>query len=184
MHVALNQAKTESLAVIDHLKHAFSQVQAGRASTALVEDLMVESYGSMMPLKSVATINTPDASTIMIQPWDKGLVSAVEKSIQTSPLGLNPQVNGLSILIPIPKPTEEKRKSLVKTIKQITEDSKVTLRTIRHEALNQLKKEKEDGTLPEDMLFGYEKELQKIIDENNQILDDLAERKSQEVMTI
>lgn len=184
MHSSLSHAKMESQAALDHLKHAFSQIQAGRASTALVEGLMVDSYGSTMSLKSVATINTPDTSTIVIQPWDKGLVANIEKAIQTSPLGLNPQVNGLSILIPIPKPTEEKRKSLVKTLKQITEDSKVTLRNIRHEALSQLKEEKEAGTLPEDVYFGYEKELQKIIDEGNKTMDDLAEKKSQEIMTI
>ncbi len=184
MHTAISQAKNEIQAAVDHLKHAFSQIQAGRASTALVEDLMVESYGSMMSLKSVATINTPDASTIVIQPWDKSLVSAIEKTIQTSPLGLNPQVNGLSLLIPIPKPTEEKRKSLVKTLKQITEDSKVTLRNIRHEALAKLKQEKEDGVLPEDQFFGLEKDLQKVIDDSNKMLDDLADKKSQEIMTI
>ncbi|MBI4836010.1 MAG: ribosome recycling factor [Candidatus Abawacabacteria bacterium] len=184
MHVALQQAKATSGQAIDHLKHAFSQIQAGRASTALVEDIMVESYGSMMSLKSVATINTPDASTISIQPWDKGLVSAIEKAIQTSPLGLNPQSNSSGLIIPIPKPTEEKRKNLVKTVKQISEDSKVTLRNARHEALNMLKKEKEAGTLPEDMFFQQEKELQKLIDEGNQVVDELTEKKSAEIMTI
>lgn len=184
MHPSLIQAKSASQQALEHLKHAFSQIQAGRASTALVEDLMVESYGSMMPLKSVATIQTPDASTISIQPWDKGLAASIEKAILTSSLGLNPQNNGGNILLPIPKPTEEKRKNLVKTIKQQAEDSKVTLRTIRHEALTDLKQEKEAGTLPEDMFFGLEKELQKLIDELNKQVDEMVEKKSGEIMTI
>lgn len=184
MHPALMNAQSASKQAMEHLKHSFGQIQAGRATPALVEDLMVESYGSMMTLKSVASITTPDASTITVQPWDKGLVSNIEKAIITSPLGLNPQVNSTTILIPIPKPTEEKRKSLVKTLKQISEEAKVALRNIRHEALNQIKKEKEAGTLTEDLFFQAEKELQNFIDENNKVVEEITEKKSVEIMTI
>ena len=184
MHNALVKAKATAQQALDHVKQSFAQIQAGRASTALVEDLMVESYGSMMPLKSVATIQTPDASTISIQPWDKGLAASIEKAILISPLGLNPQNNGGNILLPIPKPTEEKRKNLVKTVKQLAEDGKVTLRNIRHDALSELKKEKEAGTLPEDTFFGHEKELQKLIDDLNKQVDEMTEKKSAEIMTI
>ncbi|MBP6084986.1 ribosome recycling factor [Candidatus Gracilibacteria bacterium] len=184
MHSSLVGFKQSVQAATDHLKSEFTQVQAGRASTALVENLMVESYGSMMPLKSVATITTPDASTVSIQPWDKGLASAIEKAIQLSPLGLNPQNNGGVVLLPIPKPTEEKRRDLVKSIKQMSEDSKVQLRTARHDALAIIKKEKDDGALPEDQFFQIEKDLQKLVDEGNKAIEELLEKKSQEILTI
>lgn len=184
MHPAIQKLEAANKQALEHLKSEFAQIQAGRASPALVENLMVESYGSMMTLKSVATINTPDASTISIQPWDKSMVSAIEKAIQTSPLGLNPVSDSTMVRIPIPKPTEEKRKELIKTVKQLAEDSKITLRNARHEALAGVKKEKDAGTISEDIFFYVEKEMQKLIDMHNKSIDELVEKKSAEIMTI
>ncbi len=184
MHPAIQKLETATKQALEHLKSEFAQIQAGRASPALVENIMVESYGSMMTLKSVATINTPDASTITIQPWDKGMVTAIEKGIMTSPLGLNPQSDGVMVRISIPKPTEEKRKELIKTLKELAEEGKITLRNARHEGLSDVKKEKEAGTISEDIYFYVEKEMQKLIDQHNKTIDDLVEKKSAEIMTI
>lgn len=184
MHAAIEQVKEGVKAALDHLKQEYTQVQAGRASSALVENILVESYGSMMPIKSIATITTPDASTISIQPWDKSMLSPIEKSIQVANLGLNPQSNSGGVIIPITKPTEEKRKELVKAVKQLSEETKVQVRTYRHDALNKIKKEKDDGVLPEDQFFQLEKELQKLVDEANKLIEDSVEKKSAEIMTI
>lgn len=184
MHAVIAQVKTGIQGALDHLKQEYTLVQAGRASAALVENIMVESYGSMMPLKSVASINTPDASTISIQPWDKSMLSPIEKAIQTSNMGLNPQSNSTGVIVPIAKPTEEKRKELVKAVKQMSEEAKVQIRNERHEALSKIKKEKEDGSMPEDQFFQTEKELQKMVDEANKAIEDLVEKKSAEIMTI
>ncbi len=184
MHAAIQQVKSNVQGALEHLKQSYSIIQAGRASAALVENIMVESYGSMMPLKSVASINTPDASTISIQPWDKSMLSPIEKAIQVANLGLNPQSNSGGIIVPIAKPTEEKRKELVKSVKQTGEEVKVQIRTSRHEALGKIKKEKDDGVLPEDQFFQLEKELQKIIDDANKMIDESAAKKAEEIMTI
>ena len=184
MHTVIQQVKNSTLGAIEHLKQEYTLVQAGRASAALVENIMVESYGSMMPLKSVASINTPDASTISIQPWDKSMLSPIEKAIQVANLGLNPQSNSGGIIVPITKPTEEKRRELVKAVKQTSEEAKVQVRTLRHDALSKIKKEKEDGILPEDQFFQTEKELQKIVDDANKLIEELVSKKSAEIMTI
>lgn len=177
---ALRFFEQESAKVTDHLKAEFAKLQTGRASAAMVEHLQVEMYGAHQPLKNIASVSIPDSKTISIQPWDKTAINAIDKAIQLSGLGINPSNNGESIILNIPAMSEERRKDLVKFIKKMAEDSKVSLRVARQKTLDKIKA----ADLPEDMVKGQEKRLQELVDAGNKLIEEHIAKKEQEILTI
>lgn len=166
------------------LKDSLSKLRTGRASTALVEHIKVDSYGTMMPLNQVASINTPDARTIAIQPWDKNLVGAIEKAIQASDLGLTPNVAGQMIRLPLPPLTEERRKEIIKVAKHDAEQARVSIRGVRRDANEHLKKLLKDHKATEDQERGAQADVQKLTDKHIGEIDALLAGKEKELMEI
>lgn len=169
---------------VDHAMHEFNSIHTGKASPAMVEGLSVEAYGSSMRLKEMAAITTPDARTIQIQPWDKGVVADVIKAIQKANIGLNPISDGGIIRCPIPDLSRERREELVKTTHSMAEDSRIRVRSLRRDALDVLKKEQKGGDISEDDLKRLEKEVQRLTDKH---IDDIGKHlaeKEKELMKV
>ena len=165
--------------------HEFAGVRTGKASTALVENLMIEAYeGSSMRLLELSSISTPELRTIMIQPWDASTVQAIDKGIQAANLGLNPSVDGKIIRINLPDLTKERREELVKVVRKMAEDGRVSVRHVRREAIDTLKAEKKKGDITEDDLTGGENEVQKLTDTYVKKIDDHLTDKEEEILTV
>lgn len=169
---------------VDYLAHELASVRTGKASPALVENLDVEAYGASMKLKQLALISTPEPRLLVVQPFDLGTASAIEKAIRESKLGVNPSVDGKLIRIPIPELSEERRRELVKAIKQMAEEARVRVRGNRRTAMDGLKKLEKEGDITEDELERYESEVQKLTDSSTSKIDKLIESKESEVMKI
>lgn len=176
----ITQAFENFQKALDHLKSEYGKLQTGRANAALVENLMVESYGIRMPLKGMASISIPEFRQIVIQPWNRGQISEIEKAIREANIGLNPQNDGVLIRLILSPPTEERRKELVKLVHRYAEDARIAVRNARHEALNELKALK----LSEDEQNGKESVLQKKVEEMNKQIEETAKKKEQDVMTV
>ena len=168
----------------EHLKSELGKLRIGRASSALVEDLHVDAYGSSQSLKACASISIPDAITISIKPWDKGLIGAIDKAIRESDIGLMPNNNGESILLNIPPLTEERRRELVKVVHKMAEEAKITIRTKRQDAMSKFKSMEKEKEISEDEKTGSEKKLQEKVDSINDQVDTLAKSKEEEVMKL
>ena len=168
---------------IDHLKHELAKVRTGKASTSLVNDIRVDFYGSPTPMNQVANISTSDARTITIQPWEKSMLSVIEKAIFEANLGITPRNDGEKIHLPIPLLTEERRKDLVKKAKHLGEESKIGVRSARHKALDAIKKEVKDG-YPEDAGKNRETEIQDMVNAHGKTVDALIAAKEKDVMTV
>lgn len=168
---------------IEHLDEALAHIRAGKANPRLLDGVMVDYYGSATPLKQVSTVSTPDAKTIVIQPWEKTLITEIEKAILAANLGFNPDNNGESIRIFIPPLTEERRKDLVKHVKQEGETAKISIRNARRETNDQLKKMVKDG-LSEDLEKDAEANVQKLTDDYSRKVEDMIARKEKEVLTV
>ena len=168
----------------DHFKSEISTLSVGRATPFLVEDIMVDYYGTLTPLKQISTISIPDPRTIAIQPWDKGQLKEIEKAINNAQLGFNPMNDGDVIRIIIPQPTEESRKEMVKCLHDILEKARVSARSIREEAMKEIKKMEKDNLIGEDERFTKQDEIQKIVDEYNKKLEEKTEGKEKEIMTV
>jgi len=168
---------------IAHLEKELVHIRAGKASPAMLDGVMVEYYGSLVPLNQVSNVSTPDARTVAIQPWEKGLIPVIEKAILAANLGFNPENNGEIIRINVPILTEERRKGLVKQVSQEGEVAKVSLRTARKEANDSLKKLLKDG-LSEDMEKDGEAEVQRLTDNFGKKVEDLVKAKEKDIMTI
>ena len=179
----LEHCKERMEAAIEHLDKELLHIRAGKASPAMLDGVLVEYYGSMTPLNQVSNVSTPDARTIAIQPWEKGLIPVIEKAILAANLGLNPENNGEIIRINIPILTEERRKSLVKQVHQEGETAKVSIRTARKEANDSLKKLQKDG-LSEDVEKDAETDVQKMTDNYGDKIDNLVKTKEKDIMTI
>jgi len=169
---------------IDHFKQELGGLRTGRANPALVENVMVESYGSKMPLTHIASVSIPDAKTIAIQPWDKGNIGPIEKAIQAANIGLNPVNDGMLIRLSIPSMTEERRKEMVKLLGQISEKAKIAIRNVREEIIKEFKKQQEEENLTEDDLSGMKKDLQEVVDKYNEQVKEITAAKEKEIMTI
>jgi ribosome recycling factor len=165
---------------LDHTLHEFGGIHTGKATPSMVEGVMVEAYGSQMRLKECAAITTPDARLIQVQPWDPGLVKAVEKAIQAANLGFNPVVDGKLVRIPLPEMSRERRQEFVKTAHRLAEEGRVQVRTLRRDALENLKKAK----LPEDEGKRLEKEIQAATDKAIKDINDHLARKERELLTV
>lgn len=169
---------------IKHLKEQFTSLQAGRANTSMVEEIQVESYGSMMDLKSVANISCPDAKTIRIEPWDKSLVGKIEKAIQVADIGIMPQNMGEHLLLPIPPMTEERRKKLVKLVHEEAEQARISVRNLRHDFLKKVKYQKDENEISEDEQKKREKQIQEKVDEANKQIEEISSGKEKDIMTV
>ncbi len=165
------------------LDEQLARVRAGRANVAILDGVRVESYGSKVPLNQVANVSCPDARTIAIKPWDKKMIRDIEKAIMDSDVGITPENNGEIIRLGIPQPTEERRRDLVKQCAKSGEKAKVTIRNVRAEVKDILKKAIKDG-LSEDLEKDAEADLQKVHDKYIKKVDDLLEAKNKEIMTL
>lgn len=168
--------------VIDFFKKDIASIRTGRASTSLVENIIVDSYGTKVPLKQVASINILGSRVISIQPWDKTLNQAIEKAIAQSDLGVNPSSDQDSINIFLPPLTEEFRVSLSKILNEKSEDARVALRKVREDAWKEIQDSFREGLIREDDKFRGKDELQKVVDEYNQKIDYITEKKRKEIM--
>ena len=165
---------------LKNLEKRFSTVRAGRANPTSLDGVVVEYYGSMTPLKQLATISVPEATQLLIKPFDKSCLGAIEKAILAANLGYTPSNDGETIRIIIPALTEERRRELTKQVKSIAEDAKVSVRNNRHEALEMV----EDEELPEDIEKAKEKQIQELVQEYNKKIDEMLKEKEGELMTI
>lgn len=169
---------------IQSLKGDLAKVRTGRASTALVEPVHVDYYGSAVPLNQVANVTTPDARTIQISPWEGGMIGAIEKAIMAANIGLTPQNDGKVIRIPLPAMTEERRKEMVKLVKKMGEETKVALRNHRRDANDEVKKQEKAKALSEDDAKKALELVQKKTDEKSAEVDKVVVGKEKEIMTI
>ena len=169
---------------IESLKRNFAAVRTGRATPALLDHVQVEYYGTKTPIKQLAGISVPEPRLIVIQPYDKSAVVEVEKAILKSDLGLNPVVDGGTIRLAIPRPTEERRKELVKIAKKEAEDAKIALRNVRREAMEQLKVAKEKKELSEDLEHIREEEVEKLLHKFTEEIDKHLKAKEAEIMEV
>ena len=169
---------------LDHLQDEFGAVRAGRANPRVLDRITVEYYGSETPLNGVATISSPDARTLVIQPWDTKLLKDIQKAIQISDLGINPQNDGRVIRLVFPQLTEERRKELVKQIKKYGEDAKVAMRNIRRDGMDYVKKLKKNSEITEDDQKKAEKDLQDLLDKFIKKVDEATAAKEKELMAL
>ena len=184
MSAEIKSYDSRMLKTIDVVKANFASVRAGRANAGVLDRIQVEYYGTPTPLNQVAAISAPDPRTLVIQPWDATLLKAIEKAIQTSDLGINPQNDGRVIRLAFPQLTEERRKDLTKQVKKYAEDGKVAIRNIRREAMDDFKAMKKNSEITEDDQKNLEKDLQELTDKRCKDIDDLCAKKEQELMAV
>jgi ribosome recycling factor len=169
---------------IEATRSDFASIRTGRASPSLLDRLQVEVYGSHVPLKSVASVNSPDGRSLAVTAFDKSTVGAIRKAIETSDLGLNPNVDGATIRLSIPPLTEERRKDLVKLVKKKSEEHKVAIRTIRHKAIDEIKALGKKHTITDDMIKRGTDQVQKSTDKYVKQVDELVSGKEKEIMEV
>lgn len=168
---------------VQHLENELTKIRAGRANPAMLDGIRVDYYGSEMPLNQVSNVNTPDGRTIMIQPWDKKMIDAIQKAIIAANLGFNPSNNGEAVIINVPMLTEERRKELVKAAHKEGENARISIRGARHKALDGVKKAKGDG-LPEDQAKDANDQVEKLTGIHNKKVDDLIAAKEKDIMKV
>ena len=180
----LKQFERKMEKTLEVLASDFGAVRAGRANAQVLDRITVEYYGTPTPIGQVGTISSPDPRTLVIQPWDGSLLKTIEKAIQVSDLGINPQNDGKSIRLNFPQLTEERRKELVKQIHKYSENGKVAIRNIRRDAMEAFKKKQKASEITEDDLKVAEKDLQKLTDDMCKEVDALLEKKEKELMAV
>lgn len=168
---------------MESLRHEFASLRTGRASASMVEPVQVEAYGQLTPINQVGTVNVPEPRMVTINVWDKGLVGKVEKAIRESGLGINPQTNGTIIMLPIPELNEERRRELTKVAAQYAESARVSIRNVRRDGMDQVKKGKADG-MPEDDQKFWENAVQELTDKMIGSVDEALEAKQAEIMQV
>ncbi len=184
MHTVIKDAKSRMDKSIEALRQEIAKIRTGKATTALLDGIKVDYYGSLVPLNQVGNVSVLDAHTLSITPWEKTLVSVIEKAIQEANLGFNPVNDGTNLKVPVPAPNEERRKDLVKLVRKYGEDAKVAIRNIRRDANDHLKKEEKEKKLSEDQLLDAEDEVQKLTDEHTKLIDDILKHKEVEIMEV
>lgn len=180
----MENIKTELEKALEFLKQELSKLRIGRATPALVEDIKVNCYGTSMPLKQVATINAPESDLIVISPWDKGVIVAIEKAIETSSLGINPIVDGEIIRLKMPSLTEERRKEFTKLLHEKIEESRVAIRNIREKSREEIKGKLENREIDEDEKFEKFEEIDELVKKYNDKIEEVKESKEKELMTV
>lgn len=180
----IEKKKAEFEKSIEHYKEELNQLRTGRASTVMVDNLMIDYYGAKSPLKQVASITIPEPRTIMISPWDKSQLAGIEKSIRESQLNLNPNNDGQVIRINIPALTEERRKELVKVLNQKAEEVKISIRKHRENIWEEIQEAEKNGKISEDDKFVGKEKLQEVIDGYNSVVEDIRKKKEEEIVTV
>jgi len=180
----INKRKDDLEKSIEHLKLEMGKIRTGRANPSMVEDLLVDYYGTKTPMKQVASINTPEPRMIVIQPWDRGALTAIESAIRESDLNLNPNNDGILVRINIPMLTEDRRKEMVKILNQKAEEGRIAVRSIREEIWKEIQDSERDGKISEDDKFKGKEKLQEIVDEYNKKIEDIRTKKEAEIMTV
>ncbi|MBW7954246.1 ribosome recycling factor [Candidatus Gracilibacteria bacterium] len=180
----LDKVKNGITKALNHLELEFSKLQAGRASPAMIEDIKIDSYGSLTPIKNTASINILDSQTLSIVPWDRSQIHSIAKAITDAGIGLNPQTMADSVMIKIPPVTQEKRIELCKIAKKMTEDAKVSIRNSRQETLKDIKQAKDEKNITEDDEKNFNNQLQKEIDDAGKKIDELLKKKENDLMKI
>jgi ribosome recycling factor len=180
IELVLEEAKEQMQAAMSHLEKAFAKIRAGKASPVMLSTVQVDYYGSMTPLSQVANVNTPDARTLSVQPWEKSMLQEIEKAILNANLGFNPMNNGDLIIISVPPLTEERRKDLVKQAKAESEDAKIGIRSARQEGNKELKKLE----ISEDVLKDAEADVQELTNSFITKIDDALKLKESEIMKV
>jgi ribosome recycling factor len=169
---------------VETLRKEFGGLRTGRASASLLDPVVVEAYGSQMPLSQVGTVSVPEPRLLTVQVWDRGMVKAVEKAIREAGLGLNPQGDGQTIRVPVPELNQERRKELVKVANRYSEEARVAVRNVRRDGMDKLKKMHKDGDLTEDELKTWSDKVQAMTDSHIKKIDDSFATKEKEIMQI
>ena len=181
--MVLDELRENAEKSVQHVATGVGRLRAGKATPSMLDSVMVEYYGSKVPLSQVANVNTPDARTLMVKPWEKGMIDEISKGVMYANLGLNPQNDGEQVIINVPPLTEERRMQLVKQAKGESEHGKIGLRSARKDAIDMIKSLEKDG-LSEDMAKDAEADVQKIIADYSKRIDDTIDAKEKEIMTI
>ena len=184
MKEVLAKAESKMGKTIQKLEGDYAAIRAGRANPAVLDKVTVDYYGAPTPINQLAAVSVAEARVLTIQPWDGSVCRAIERAIQTSDIGINPQSDGRTIRLVFPPLTEEKRKDIVKEVSKMAEESKVALRSIRRDAIEKLKAMKKEGTLTEDDLKQGEKKTQDLTDKKVKVIDELSAAKQKEVLTL
>ena len=180
----IEKRKEDMENTIEHFRTELAKLRTGRANPSVIEELMVDYYGSKTPLKQVASISCPEPRLIVVQPWDTDSLANIEAGIKMSDLGFTPNNDGKVIRINIPPLTEERRKEIVKMLNQRSEEAKVSIRNIREEIWNNIQQLEKEGKMAEDDKFRGKERLQEIVDEYNKKIEGLREKKEKEIMTV
>lgn len=167
---------------LERLRKELARVRAGRANPAMLDQIQIESYGAQMPLKQVATVSVADARMLVIKPFDRNTIPDIERAINNASLGLNPQNDGVVVRVPIPALTEERRKDLVKQVRALGEEAKISIRKVRHEANDLLKSAQKDGDISEDDLKKGLEKVQDVTNKFTKTVDDAMEKKTSEIL--
>ncbi len=176
------EAKDRMEKAVEAVRSNFTKLRTGKATPALLDSVMVNYYGSAMPIKQVANISAPEPRLLVIQPWEKNMLGEIEKAIQKSDMGFNPANDGIVIRIPIPQLTEERRKDLVKIAKKDAEEGKIAIRNVRRDANEQLKKSEKASEISEDQMHDGQADIQKLTDDYVKKIDDILDLKEKEIM--
>ncbi len=179
----LDDAKERMQKSLEHLITELSKIRAGKATPSILDVVSVDYYGTLTPLSKISNINTPDARTIKVQPWEKNMIEPIEKAIMKANIGLNPSNNGEVVIVNIPVLTEERRINLAKQVKAEGENAKVSIRSIRRDINEELKKMQKDG-LSEDLKKDAENDIQKLTDSYNELIQKYLDKKEKDIMTI
>jgi ribosome recycling factor len=169
---------------LEHVRNEFAHVRTGRATTALLDGIKVDYYGTPTPLNQIAGVSVPDPQTVSIQPWEKSMIGPIEKAIMEADLGFNPQNDGTFIRIPIPKLSEERRIELVKLLKKLAEEGRIAVRNVRRDANDHIKRFTKDNHVSEDEEHEYMDKIQKMTDKHIEKIDEMLKDKEKEVMTV
>src|ERR1044072_8421984 len=180
----VQKAEDRMKKILEATRREFATIRSGKASPALLDAVRVAAYGQMVPLNQVGSVSAPEARLLVVQPWDKSLVKAVSKAIQTSELGLNPTDDGVLVRIPIPQLTEERRRDMVKLVSKLAEEGRVHMRQVRHDLNKEIKSEEHEHALSEDDAKRLTVEVQKLTDRYVALIDELLKKKTTEVMEV
>jgi len=180
----LKEMNSKMSKTIEFVHHEFSTVRTGKASPSLVENINVDYYGTATRLKELAGISAPEPRMIVIQPWDPTVVPAVVKAIGSANIGINPVADGKLVRIPIPELDEERRKEMIKLVKKMGEDGRISIRSIRRETNDEIKKMQKKGEIPEDDMYRHEETVQKATDKSIKEIDKIIEHKEKEIMEV
>lgn len=180
----LAEVSTKMDRAVDAFKRDLLQLRTGRATPALVENIDVDYYGNMTPLKQIASISAPDSRAIMIQPWDTGSLREIEKSLMSAEMGFNPSNDGATITVPVPQLTTERRQDMVKLLKRKIEDGKVSVRNVRRDGMDSLKKMEKDKSISQDETRRAQEQLQKSTDGHTKLIDETGSAKEAEILQV